>query len=234
MSNQLTSFITKLKITDYSNLLMNFFKKKKSDKQILDPLTTIIKIALLSFYEKGSKLSIINNKICIQEPTFYQGTVRWRYGDSRSKLYNLREPIEYCMLWFPYSRYKELKDIYLLAIDGLKKLKVTYKDNDDDDNVDLIDHLIDYYIKIINENFRNMEKKVEEGLLEQSVILNDRLQGQIKKIWKKEDILLIKGYFDILKSNNNKNNRVFDSINVFLDGKDEIIQKFIKKYSTEL
>jgi hypothetical protein len=233
MSKQLTNIITKLKITDYSSLLMNFLKKKKSDKQILDPLTTIIKIALLSFYEKGSKLSIINNKICIQEPTFYQGTVRWTYGDSRCKLYNLREPIEYCMLWFPYSRYKELKDIYLLAIDGLKKLKESYNTCDSDD-YDLIDHLIDYYIKIINENFRNMEKKVNEGLLEQSVILNDRLQGQIKKIWKKEDILLINGYFNILKSNNNNNNRVFDSINVFLDGKDEIIQKFIKKYSTEL
>jgi len=233
MSSQLTNIITKLKITDYSSLLMNFFKKKKSDKQILDPLTTIIKIALLSFYEKGSKLSIINNKICIQEPSFYQGPVRWTYGDSRSKLYNLREPIEYCMLWFPYSKYKELKKIYLLAIEGLKKLKESYNTGDSDD-YDLIDHLIDYYIKIINENFKNMEKKVKEGLLEQSVILNDRLQGQIKKIWKKEDILLINGYFDILKNDNNNNNRVFDSINIFLDGKDEIIQKFIKKYSTEL
>ena len=129
-----------------------------------------------------------------------------------------------------HKRGKYLRDKFNL---GLKKLKESYNTGDSDD-YDLIDHLIDYYIKIINENFRNMEKKVNEGLLEQSVILNDRLQGQIKKIWKKEDILLINGYFDILKSNNNNNNRVFDSINVFLDGKDEIIQKFIKKYSTEL
>ena len=178
MSNQLANIITKLKITDYSSLLTNFFKKKKSDKQILDPLTTIIKIALLSFYKKGSKLSIINNKICIQEPTFYQGTIRWTYGDSRSKLYNLREPIEYCMLWFPYSRYKELKNIYLLAIKGLKKLKESYNTLDSDD-YDLIEHLIDYYIKIINENFKNIEKKVNEGLLEKSVILNDKLQVKI-------------------------------------------------------
>ena len=231
MSSQLVNFLSKLKITDYSNMVFDFFKKKKSDKQILDPLTTIVKIALLSFYEKGSKLSIINNKICIQEPSFYQGTVRWTYGDSRNKLFNLREPIEYCMLWFPYSKYKELKQIYLLAINGLNNLKESYKD--DDDNYDLIDHLIDYYVKIINENFKNMEKRVQEGLMEQSIILSDRLQGKIKKIWTLDDIKLVNGYFDILRKDKD-NKRIFDSINVFLDGKDELIRKCIQKYSTEL
>jgi hypothetical protein len=231
MSSQLVNFLSKLKITDYSNMVLDFFKKKKSDKQILDPLTTIVKIALLSFYEKGSKLSIINNKICIQEPSFYQGTVRWTYGDSRNKLFNLREPIEYCMLWFPYSKYKELKQIYLLAINGLNNLKESYKDGDD--NYDLIDHLIDYYVKIINENFKNMEKRVQEGLMEQSIILNDRLQGKIKRIWTLDDIKLMNGYFDILKKDKD-NKRIFDSINVFLDGKDELIRKCIQKYSTEL
>ena len=53
------------KLSDYGRTFYNylFTKPKNVDKQILDPLTTVIKLALLYFYESGTKLTIY---ICIE------------------------------------------------------------------------------------------------------------------------------------------------------------------------
>ena len=69
MNDNLKKLFNLNKITNYSKYFFNLFvgKNNKNNKQILDPLTTIIKVALLNFYDVGTKLSIYNNSIEIQE-----------------------------------------------------------------------------------------------------------------------------------------------------------------------
>jgi len=219
----------------YGKSALDYFLNNKEciDKQILDPLTTVIKIALLSFSENGSKLSIYNNSIKIQKANGLQGLLRWSHGDSRNKLYNLKEPIKNCLIWFPYSKYKNLKIIYTYAIHGLEKLKNSYSLS----NTNITSHLIEYYIKILKDNLKELKINNEIKNIEQSIILNDTLHKNIKKIWTKTDIKLIENFFEILikKYDNNKDiEDIFLSLLQFLNEKDTKIKNFIKKYTTEL
>lgn len=233
INNDLLKYVNNLTIYSKSaiNLLLN--KNTNNEKQILDPLTTIIKIALLYFYSDGSKISINNNSIDIQRSSNIQGIIRWMYGDSRDKLYNLKEPIKNCLLWFPYSKYKNLKIVYTYAIKGLEKLKESYLEKS---NITI--HIIEYYIKIIRDNLNQIELDMKKKTdIEKSIILNDKLQLNIKSIWTSSDITLVNNFFEILITRKNSNNdveNVFMSLLQFLKEKDEKIKKYINKYTTEL
>lgn len=242
MNANIIDFFKMSKLSGYGKTLMEYFFSSSDDKQILDPLTTVIKIALLYFYDAGTKLTIYNNVITLQEPDIFQGairTVRKNYGNSRNTLYNIKEPIINCMTWFPYSRYPELKNIYEYAIRGLEKLKSNYDG--------MICDSIDNYIERIKQNLKNMEEKLNSSRLEETVVLQDRLQADIKKIWNMDEIKLIDNFFTILEKRyeikdidniENKDNKgvknIINSISVFLKEKDEKIVKFLKEYFRNL
>jgi hypothetical protein len=241
MSSKIFNFIKYEKLSDYGKTLFNylFTKKKSTDKQILDPLTTVIKLALLYFYDNGTKLTIYNNSITLQEPDILQGTIRATYGNSRNTLHNIKEPIINCMRWFPYSRYEELKTIYTYAVKGLEKLKKNYDG--------MICDSIDNYINFINNNLIKMEDRLNSSMLEETVVLQDKLQTDIKKIWNLEEITLINTFFIVLKQRyenkdieniENVDNKglknIMNSIIVFLNEKDEKVIEFLKEYITKL
>ena len=125
---------------------INLYRKNFPDesRQILDPLTTMIKLAILGYKPIGTKLAIDNNKIYFQEPTFSQGLLRWVYGNKRYELHQLLHPIGKAV-----KRY-DIKDnsiliIFQLAVKGLNQLKLSYKNNSS-----LVIHSLELYISIIN------------------------------------------------------------------------------------
>ena len=91
---------------------------------------------------------------------------------------------------------------------------------------------------IIKKNLQNVEEKINKNEIEQSIILNNKLQIEIKKIWNKNDIKLINAFFEILEKQFDENKKdeenVFKSIMCFLKEKDFKIKKYLNKYSTEL
>ena len=241
MSNKFLDMIYYDKLSDYGKFVYQylFSRKKNADKQILDPLTTVIKLALLYFYENKTKLTIHNNSITLQKPDFFQGAYRYSTGNSGKTLHNLKEPIINCMMWFPYSRYEDLKTIYTFAIKGLEKLKTNY------DGV--ISDSIDSYISLIRNNLAKMADKLNSSKLDETVILQDKLQSDIKKIWNIEEIKLINNFFIILdqrsKVRNVKNienegdkgmQNIIDSILCFLQEKDEKVIQYLEEYITKL
>ena len=64
-------------------------KKKERFETILEPLQAITQLAILSFCPKGSKLSIANNLLYVQHPSWTQGLLRSYYQDARDDLYFL-------------------------------------------------------------------------------------------------------------------------------------------------
>lgn len=64
-------------------------KRKERFETILEPLQAITQLALLSFCPKGSKLSISNNLLYVQNPTWSQGLLRSYNQDARDDLYFL-------------------------------------------------------------------------------------------------------------------------------------------------
>jgi hypothetical protein len=103
---------------------LNIYRKNfpGEQKQILDPLTTMIKLAILGYKPQGTKLAIDNNKIYFQEPSFTQGLLRWAYGNNRYELHHLLNPIviavKRCDLTNP-----SIRSIFTLAINGLERFE---------------------------------------------------------------------------------------------------------------
>ena len=64
-------------------------KKKERFETILEPLQALIQIALLSYYPIGSKLTIQNNILYIQAPSYGQSVTRWYNNDTQEDLFYL-------------------------------------------------------------------------------------------------------------------------------------------------
>ena len=104
------------------NIIKNFVYSSKND--ILDPLSVIIKLFLYSYKPIGTKISILNNKIIIQDNTFYQGGVRKLYGDSKNDINIMFLPIIYaCEKYLNKENKKLYKPLFERALISFDKLK---------------------------------------------------------------------------------------------------------------
>lgn len=85
----------------YYSYLINSYNNKK--KQLLDPFGVICKLALLTFYEKDTKVGIYEHIVNIQPPTAMQGMARKSYGDSKEDISILYGPIKKAIDWYVLS-----------------------------------------------------------------------------------------------------------------------------------
>lgn len=75
-------------------------------RQILDPLSTLCKIASLSFYENGSRLSIIDNIVEVQKSDNKQWLLRKYRGDNKEHISLLYNPILKAIQWYVLQQLK--------------------------------------------------------------------------------------------------------------------------------
>jgi hypothetical protein len=98
---------------------------------ILDPLSVIVKLAIISNKQIGSKLCIQNNVVYIQEPGFFQSFCRLYFNANKTDLQYLYNPIQIACNHFLNVKYIEktpdIKKLFKCALRGLDKLKETYK-----------------------------------------------------------------------------------------------------------
>lgn len=127
------------------HILSKTSKKNDTKKQYLEPLSTLFKLALVSFKEDGTKVAISNHRIYIQTPSILQGTIRSVYGNTREEIHYLLQPILQCVKLYPPQNHTELTYLYKLAIKGLRQLKKSY-DNDSS----TVCYTIDLYISILD------------------------------------------------------------------------------------
>ena len=69
-------------------------QNKILEKYILDPLSVIIKLAVLAKKPVGSKITIDSNIVYIQEIGIFQGFVRFVYKINKDQIQYLYIPIE--------------------------------------------------------------------------------------------------------------------------------------------
>lgn len=212
------------------NNLFNYMNYK-DNPQILDPLSSLIKLALLNFKNKGTKLSIYNNSIHFQEPSILQGSIRLYTGDNRNNLHNLGKPLQRVTEWYNPNITKCLKLIYKKAVDGLDILIDTYSSIN---NTSLIIYTITYYKDILNNILENKDN-IYNNNLSSSIPLIDKnndvnIENTFNNIWDIDEIEVINKLF-ILIINNKTNNKdylyLIKSIETILEGKDNIIRDMI-------
>jgi hypothetical protein len=153
--------------------------------QVIEPLTCMMRVAILSFKPTGTKICIYDNSIYIQEPGFLQGAIRWISGDNRNDLHYLLLPITKALIkWDPKDN-DAITNIYKLAIKGLTKLKCGYNCQ----NISsLTSHSIDLYINLIKDRLNG--KVPHEDI--DDIYCNINF---FDKLWTTEQILLINNLF---------------------------------------
>jgi hypothetical protein len=114
---------------------------------ILDPLTVIIKLAILSNKPVGTKICIQNNVLYFQEPGPFQAICRYIYNTNKTDLQYMYNPIQIACQYFLTKEYVQktprMKILFKCAQRGLEKLMETYK------NCAIIRLCINYYYTLI-------------------------------------------------------------------------------------
>ena len=227
----MNSYIKNILTTiDWKNIINN--NNIDNSSQVLDPLSSLIRLVLLIYKPIGTKLSFNNNKIIFQEPDFLQSTKRWTYGDNRNHIHNLYKPIFKINSWYDTSK-PEI--IYLLekSKNGLSILLECY--NSSDSNI--ISHSINYYLETINNILTKTDIELNEKLNETTDIYSIKL----KNLWNDNEIHIIYLLLIEIESKYSTNPDKFNnissliiSIENILDGKDDILYSIVNKLSTSL
>ena len=107
--------------------------QNKYGNYILDPLSAIVKLALLGYKPTGTKVNISNNIIQLQEVGIFQSLVRMVQKNNKNDLQYLYNPIEFasnCYLTEDIlDKFPNMNTLFTSALKGVTKLSETYKDH---------------------------------------------------------------------------------------------------------
>jgi hypothetical protein len=191
--------------------------------QVIEPLTCMIRLAILAFKPKGTKVCIYENAIYIQEPSIFQGTIRWLSGDNRSDLHYLLSPIHKSIQRYDASKDESIKYIYEVAVRGLVRLKTGYSG---DVKSSLTAHSIDLYINLIKDSIAG--KKPKE-LKERNDDENSSAYNSFTSLWTSEQIVLIRKLFQQAEKNRNDSNSYLEAIENILSTKVRCAKEILVK-----
>jgi hypothetical protein len=149
--------------------LKSLFHKKTEHNVIIDPFSCLIKLSLLRFLDAGTKISIHNNCLYFNSPTYVQGIIRFMYGDNREHLHNLYLPIQKSVEWYWNDKNNDMTYIFNNAVVGLKMLKNAYSE------YATIQHTLDYYIIILMQKNATLIAKMGIKSLDIDTLTNELL-----------------------------------------------------------
>lgn len=157
---------------------------------ILEPLQVMIQLAILGFCPKGTKISISENILTLQRPTWTQGVWRWYGRDSKEDLYYLFHAIRRYYLW--YRNEDDMKCDYILerAKEGIKKLIETYENTERSSLI----HTLRLYKNILDLESPDLFKTEDD-----STITLDTVFHNIMDIYSDKLILIIYNTLQLLQ-----------------------------------
>jgi len=201
-----------------------------NDIQLLEPLSIIIKLAIINFKDECTKIAINNNKLYIQSPTFYQGIVRYLYGNNREDICFLLKPILRSIEIHKPNKNDDLVYIYKLAISGLKKLKKSYKNIASN-----VCNSLDLYISILSTHLDGNDLSIDSYEfnktapdLNLSVSTRVNLENIFRNIWYKDDIVLVSSMFKSAERDPHVTKSYIHSIENVILSKEPLIKERIE------
>ena len=205
---------------------MDNFKiiKERSD-MILEPLQVLVQLGILSFCPVGTKLSISENILQLQEPSVYQGILRWYMKDNKDDLYYLFQAIRRYYLWYKPKEKEIFKRILEVAMKGIKKLIETY----DKSEKLSIKQTLNLYTNILSLETPDLfETKDISSVNIDSVFKN------IVKIYDKKILSIIHNTFSILEREKTLENRkiIYEGLQNILSVYNEKVKKWIRENLT--
>lgn len=185
---------------------------------ILDPLSVIIKLAILSNKPIGTKLCINNNIIYMQEPGPFQALCRYFFKNNKTDIQYLYNPIELaCQIYLTKTSIQQnpkMKDLFKCAQNGILRLIETYK------TCSVMRLCLNYYFSLIT---NHLEEKNNSELFRRdmmSTFYTEDLLNKMNKNWSQEKIKIVLNLTTYLSSNENAETDV-KSLETIMDGIDK-------------
>jgi len=156
---------------------------------VLDPLSVIIKLAILNNKPVGTKICILKNVIHLQVPGPFQALCRYLYKTNKTDLQYLYNPIELACNRFlmkpVIDDYPGLKELFRCAQGGIIKLIETYK------NSSIMRLCLNYYHTLIS-NY--LDEKYNETLFKKDNMTSfytTELVESFNKLWTPDRITIV-------------------------------------------
>lgn len=171
---------------------------------ILDPLSVIVKLAILSNKPVGTKILFQNNVIYFQEPGLFQSLCRIVYKSNKTDLQYIYNPINMACIHFLSKQFIErtprIKNLFLCAQNGIKKLIETYK------HCSIITITLNYYYVLLTNHINQIYNEnmfVKDNL---TCYYTQSVSETLNKQWTDEKIKVILDIISFLGKNDNPNN----------------------------
>jgi hypothetical protein len=174
------------------NIVKDIVYSSKND--ILDPLSTIIKLFIYSYKPTGTKISIYNNKLIIQERGMFQGAVRKLYRDTKNDINIIFYPVIFACKYFLsiVENKKKFIKIFEVICTSFNKLKETYQGNEIIYNIDQLKNIVESFLKndefdpvSIISNYDTPSNKIKQGIY-----------SHLSTVWNESRLNILFGYID--------------------------------------
>jgi hypothetical protein len=189
---------------------------------LLDPLSVIIKLAILSNKPVGTKILIKNNVLYFQEPGMFQSLCRIIYSTNKTDLQYMYNPIQIaCQTFLTKEFVKQtprIKNLFTCAQNGIKKLIETYKTNS------IICLTLNYFHVIIT---NHVEQVYNETIFHKDGITSmytKELVEELNNLWSQEKIKVILDLITFLTNDKSASNNVKSLENIMENNDTETCQ----------
>lgn len=156
---------------------------------ILDPLSVIIKLAILGNKPIGTKICISRNIIYFQDPGIFQGVCRYFMKTNKTDLQYMYNPIELaCQHYLSKTCIQQnpkLKELFKCAQNGILKLIDTYK------QCSIMRLCLNYYFSLIS---NHLDETFIENLFRKdnmTPLYTTELVIALNKLWTPDRIHII-------------------------------------------
>jgi hypothetical protein len=191
---------------------------------ILDPLSTIIKLAILSNKPINTKICIDKNVVFIQEPGPFQAFCRYVFNNNKTDIQYIYNPIEIaCQTYLTVQTIQQnpkIKELFKCAQNGLVKLMETYK------NCSVMRICLNYYYSLIS---NHLDEKHDKTLFRKdhlSSIYSADLIEKMNKMWTQDKITIVLNLTSYLSCNQNAETDV-KSLETIMDGIDKTVREIM-------
>jgi len=191
---------------------------------LLDPLSVIIKLAILGNKPVGTKILIQNNVLYFQEPGLFQAACRYFYNSNKTDLQYMYNPIQIaCSIFLSKENIQKtprIKSLFSCAQNGIKKLIETYK------TCSIICLCLNYYYAIIT-NY--IEQTYNETLFykdSMTSLYTKEIIDELNKQWSSEKIKVVLDLISFLTNDSMASNNV-KSLETIMENNDKNTQKIL-------
>ena len=191
---------------------------------ILDPLSVIIKLVIISNKPIGTKIRINNNVIYLQEPGPFQAVCRYFFKSNKTDIQHLYNPIEIaCNNYLTKTvilQNPKIKDLFKCAQNGILKLIETYK------TCSVMRICLNYYLSLIS---NHLDEKNNDALFRKdgmSPFYTTETLDKLSKVWSQDKIKIILNLTTFLSNDDSAGSNV-KSLETIMDGNDKIVNQIL-------